>query len=90
MGAVIMPHNFYLHSALVKTRKVNRNNKKAVSEANKYFFIEGAIALLISFVINLFVVSVFAQGLYQTTNGAAYNSCVEAGSPFADVFEDEP
>ncbi|KAK2510731.1 hypothetical protein Q9233_017485 [Columba guinea] len=38
VGAVIMPHNMYLHSALVKSRQVNRSNKREVREANKYFF----------------------------------------------------
>lgn len=33
-----------------------------------YFFIEACIALLVSFVINVFVVSVFAHGLYNKKN----------------------
>ena len=33
-----------------------------------YFFIEAAIALFVSFLINIFVVSVFAKGLYEKTN----------------------
>ncbi|KAI8492280.1 hypothetical protein Bbelb_301770 [Branchiostoma belcheri] len=45
IGAVIMPHNLYLHSALVKSRDVDRNKKEDVREANMYFFIEAAIAL---------------------------------------------
>jgi len=68
VGAVIMPHNLFLHSALVKSREVNRKNKSAVRQANMYFFIESCIALFVSFIINIFVVSVFASGLYQTTN----------------------
>lgn len=67
-GAVIMPHNLYLHSALVKSRDVDRNNKAKVRDANLYFFIETCIALLVSFVINVFVVAVFAHGLFQKTN----------------------
>ena len=38
-----------------------------VSEANKYFFIESALALFISFLINVFVVSVFAESFYGKT-----------------------
>ncbi len=60
IGAIIMPHNLYLHSALVKSREVDRRRKEAVAEANKYFFVESAIALFVSFIINVFVVSVFA------------------------------
>ena len=43
-----MPHNLYLHSALVKSRDVDRRKTGAVRQANKYFFIEAAIALLVS------------------------------------------
>uniref|UniRef100_A0A915JP49 Natural resistance-associated macrophage protein n=1 Tax=Romanomermis culicivorax TaxID=13658 RepID=A0A915JP49_ROMCU len=63
VGAVIMPHNLYLHSALVQSRKVDRKRKTAILEANKYFFIESSLALLCSFIINLFVVSVFGTGV---------------------------
>ena len=66
---------------------MDRQNKKAVSEANKYFMIEGCIALFVSFILNLFVVTVFANGLYGITNEQAYNKCIEAGSIFADTFE---
>ena len=61
LGAVIMPHNLFLHSALVQTRSVQRTKKKAVREANFYFTIESAISLLVSFFINLCVVAVFAH-----------------------------
>ncbi|GLE05319.1 hypothetical protein PINS_up014332 [Pythium insidiosum] len=37
VGAVIMPHNIFLHSALVQTRKVDHRNTRKVREANKYF-----------------------------------------------------
>lgn len=77
VGAVIMPHNLYLHSALVKSRDVDRTKPKKVREANYYFFIEAAIALFISFIINVFVVSVFANGLSDKTNGEVVSSCEE-------------
>ncbi|XP_037600588.1 natural resistance-associated macrophage protein 2 [Cebus imitator] len=68
VGAVIMPHNMYLHSALVKSRQINRSNKQEIQEANKYFFIESCIALFVSFIINVFVVSVFAEAFFGKTN----------------------
>ncbi|XP_030828658.1 natural resistance-associated macrophage protein 1 [Strongylocentrotus purpuratus] len=68
VGAVIMPHNIYLHSALVLTRKVDHKDKVEVRESNKYYSIESAIALFISFLINLFVVAVFAAAFYPSEN----------------------
>lgn len=64
LGAVIMPHNIYLHSALVQSRKINRQSEHEVKIANKYNGIESGIALFISFIINLLVVAVFAKGFY--------------------------
>ncbi|OAD55717.1 Protein Malvolio [Eufriesea mexicana] len=40
-----------------------------------YYFIEACIALLVSFIINVFVVAVFADGLYQKTSLQVYNIC---------------
>ncbi|XP_029946607.1 natural resistance-associated macrophage protein 2 isoform X3 [Salarias fasciatus] len=86
VGAVIMPHNIYLHSALVKSRDVDRKNKKEVKEANKYFFIESAVALFVSFLINVFVVAVFAQAFYNKTNMEVNAECNATGIPHTDLF----
>ncbi|XP_063695523.1 protein Malvolio isoform X2 [Culicoides brevitarsis] len=68
VGAVIMPHNLYLHSALVKSRDIDRKDSSKVREANFYFFIEACVALFVSFVINVCVVAVFAHGLFGKQN----------------------
>ncbi|XP_054912675.1 natural resistance-associated macrophage protein 2-like isoform X2 [Poeciliopsis prolifica] len=86
VGAVIMPHNIYLHSALVKSREVDRSKKKAIQEANKYFFIESAIALFVSFLINVFVVAVFAEAFYQRTNIEVNNVCNQSSIPHSNLF----
>uniref|UniRef100_UPI0037E7091A natural resistance-associated macrophage protein 2-like isoform X2 n=1 Tax=Semicossyphus pulcher TaxID=241346 RepID=UPI0037E7091A len=86
VGAVIMPHNIYLHSALVKSREIDRKNKKEVKEANKYYFIESTIALFVSFLINVFVVAVFAQAFYGKTNVQVNEECNATGSPHTDLF----
>ncbi|XP_046593552.1 protein Malvolio isoform X2 [Neodiprion lecontei] len=77
VGAVIMPHNLYLHSALVKSRKIDRTKKVQVQDANMYFFTEACIALFVSFIINIFVVSVFAYGLFDKSNKDVYTMCYE-------------
>ncbi len=65
LGAVIMPHNIYLHSALVQSRKIDRQDAAAVGEACKYNAIESAVALAVSFLINAAVVTVFARGFFN-------------------------
>ncbi|XP_069012408.1 natural resistance-associated macrophage protein 2 isoform X1 [Embiotoca jacksoni] len=86
VGAVIMPHNIYLHSALVKSREIDRKNKKDVKEANKYFFIESSVALFISFLINVFVVAVFAQAFYNKTNQEVNDMCNGTSIPHKGLF----
>merc|ERR1719495_2933345 len=88
IGAIIMPHNLYLHSALVKSRDIDRTKKKEVREANFYFFIEAAVALFVSFLINVFVVSVFAKGLYDKTNQEIRELCISVNNSHADQFPD--
>ncbi|KAF5747023.1 metal transporter Nramp2-like [Tripterygium wilfordii] len=66
VGCVIMPHNVFLHSALVQSRKIDPQKKGRVQEALNYYTIESSIALSVSFMINLFVTTVFAKGFYGT------------------------
>ncbi|XP_061193813.1 natural resistance-associated macrophage protein 2-like isoform X1 [Saccostrea echinata] len=86
IGAIIMPHNIYLHSALVKSRDVDRSRRDHVREANKYFFIEAAIALFVSFLINVFVTAVFAEGFYGKNVTEVYDNCLKVGNPHASIF----
>ncbi|CAM9921466.1 unnamed protein product, partial [Pylaiella littoralis] len=71
IGAVIMPHNLYLHSALVLSRVVDRTNTRKLWEATKYYTFDTAIALLVAFLINLAVVSTFAKQFYDETCATA-------------------
>ena len=74
IGAVIMPHNIFLHSALVQSRQVDRHNECNVREANKYFAIEACLALMVSFLINLAVLAVFAKGFFSPDCTASFDT----------------
>jgi natural resistance-associated macrophage protein 2 len=65
VGAVVMPHNLYLHSALVQSRRIERD-RKSINEAIRYNLIECAIALSISLIINASVVIV-ASNIFEGT-----------------------
>nr|XP_033802866.1 natural resistance-associated macrophage protein 1 isoform X3 [Geotrypetes seraphini]XP_033802868.1 natural resistance-associated macrophage protein 1 isoform X3 [Geotrypetes seraphini] len=92
IGAIIMPHNIFLHSSLVKSRVVDRSKKQEIREANLYFMIESSIALFVSFLINLFVMAVFAEAFYKKTNRDVYEVCSNSSSPHDGVFpnDDDP
>ena len=76
----------FVLTALVKSRNIDRKNNVSMSRANLYFFVESAIALFVSFLINVFVVSVFASGLYGKTNYEIHSECIHANNSHADVF----
>ncbi|CAG8440643.1 3400_t:CDS:2 [Funneliformis mosseae] len=65
IGAFIMPHNLYLHSALVMTRKTDPSSYSKIKESNFYFAIESGIALFFSYLINMAIVVVFARVFYS-------------------------
>ncbi|EMS68090.1 Metal transporter Nramp2 [Triticum urartu] len=64
VGCIIMPHNVFLHSALVQSRKIDTKKKSRVQEAVYYYNIESILALIVSFFINICVTTVFAKGFY--------------------------
>ncbi|NWU53634.1 NRAM1 protein, partial [Dromas ardeola] len=87
VGAIIMPHNIFLHSSLVKTRAIDRSKKEAVQEANMYFLTESCLALFVSFLINLFVMAVFGEAFYHQRNEDVHNKCVNSSvSRYAGIF----
>ncbi|WP_338407029.1 Nramp family divalent metal transporter [uncultured Flavobacterium sp.] len=51
IGATVMPHNLYLHSSLVQTRKFDRT-PLGIKQALKYNFIDSTIALNLAFFVN--------------------------------------
>ncbi|KAH9715806.1 hypothetical protein WN944_022617 [Citrus x changshan-huyou] len=57
LGAMVMPHNLFLHSALVLSRKIPRS-VRSIKEACRFYMIESGFALAVAFLINVSVISV--------------------------------
>ncbi|KAL4328420.1 metal transporter Nramp6 [Arachis duranensis] len=57
LGALVMPHNLFLHSALVLSRKIPRS-VRGIKEACRFYMIESGFALMVAFLINISVISV--------------------------------
>jgi len=64
IGATVMPHNLYLHSSLVQTRKVSRtvDSKK---QACRYNFLDSVIALNMAFFVNGAILVLAAAVFYR-------------------------
>lgn len=65
IGATVMPHNLYLHSALVQTRKIKRD-KEGIRRALKLNFIDSAIALNLAFFVNAAILVLAATVFFKT------------------------
>lgn len=63
IGATVMPHNLYLHSALVQTRKIG-NDTNSIKKALKFNFIDSTIALNAAFFVNAAILILAASTFY--------------------------
>lgn len=69
IGATVMPHNLYLHSSLVQTRKFNRSSKD-IRKAIRYNIFDSVIALNLAFFVNAAILvlaasTFFKNGMYD-------------------------
>jgi manganese transport protein len=65
VGATVMPHNLYLHSSIVQTRKYEQN-AAGKAEAIKYATVDTLVALTLALVINGGILIVAAATFHQT------------------------
>lgn len=65
IGATVMPHNLYLHSALVQTRKFN-TDEKGIRKALKMNFIDSAVALNMALLVNAAILILAATVFFKT------------------------
>ncbi|KDD76936.1 natural resistance-associated macrophage protein [Helicosporidium sp. ATCC 50920] len=65
VGAIIMPHNLYLHSSVVLSR-MERVSALSVPRAMLFVRLETGVALFLSVIINVAIIAVFAAAFYGT------------------------
>ncbi len=64
IGATVMPHNLYLHSSLVQTRRID-SSEKGIWSAIKYNFIDSVIALNAAFFVNAAILILAASTFFR-------------------------
>jgi len=67
LGATVMPHNLYLHSSIVQTRRYEEN-AAGKREAVRFAFIDSTIALTFALFINAAILIVAAATFHTTGN----------------------
>ena len=66
IGATIMPHNLYLHSSIVQSRKYDRHDNQEKAQAIKYATIDSNLQLSIAFVVNCLLLTLGAALFFGT------------------------
>ncbi|MGE5463889.1 MAG: Nramp family divalent metal transporter [Syntrophothermus sp.] len=64
LGATVMPHNLYLHSSLVQTRKIG-TTRKDIRQAIRWNNIDSAVALNLAFLVNAAILVVAASVFFR-------------------------
>jgi NRAMP (natural resistance-associated macrophage protein)-like metal ion transporter len=63
LGSVVMPHNLYLHSAAIQSRRVERR-ENVVKQAVMFSSWEPVVPIVVSFFVNMAVVTIAAERVY--------------------------
>ncbi len=64
IGATVMPHNLYLHSSLVQTRRFERTDPE-IKKAIRFNVVDSAIALNIAFLVNSAILILAAATFFK-------------------------
>jgi manganese transport protein len=83
IGATVMPHNLYLHSALVQSRKLQKD-EASIRSAIRFNTIDSITALTVAFFVNAAILVLAATVFYGKTSVAVAGGQVVTFSPESD------
>ncbi len=67
LGAVVMPHNLFLHSEIIQSRQWNREEEKVIKRQLNYEFFDTLISMLIGWAINSAMILLAAATFFKTS-----------------------
>ncbi len=65
LGAVVMPHNLFLHSEVIQSRELNKNDDQGIKKLLKYEFYDTLFAMLIGWAINSAMIILAAATFFK-------------------------
>jgi manganese transport protein len=83
IGATVMPHNLYLHTALVQTRKLQKD-EPSIRRAIRFNTIETTVALSVAFFVNAAILVLAAIVFYGKTSVTVAGGQTVTFSPDSD------
>ena len=87
LGAVVMPHNLFLHSEVVQSREYNKQDDASIRKLLKYEFYDTLFSMGVGWAINsAMILLAFALALLMAGISSTVTSGMAAGSIFAGMF----
>jgi manganese transport protein len=83
IGATVMPHNLYLHSALVQSRRIARD-PRSIRTGLRFNTIDAVVALSLAFVVNAAIMVLAAQVFHGRDSVPVAGGLVVRFGPDAD------
>lgn len=65
LGAVVMPHNLFLHSEVIQSRQINMQDDSHIKKALKYEFFDTLLAMTIGWAINSAMIVLAAATFFK-------------------------
>lgn len=65
LGAVVMPHNLFLHSEVVQSREINKKGKASIEKALRYEFADTLFSMIVGWAINSAMILLAASTFYK-------------------------
>ncbi len=65
LGAVVMPHNLFLHSEIIQSRQWNLQNEKIITKQLKYEFADTILSMIIGWAINSAMIILAAATFFK-------------------------
>lgn len=66
LGAVVMPHNLFLHSEIIQSRQWNRQDEKIIKRQLRYEYADTILSMIIGWAINSAMILLAAATFFRT------------------------
>ena len=86
LGAVVMPHNLFLHSEIIQSRQWNLEDSSVIEQQLKYEFKDTLFSMIIGWAINSAMILMAAATLYQGGNGRQIDDLTVAGKMLSPLM----
>ena len=86
LGAVVMPHNLFLHSEIIQSRQWNLEDDAVIEQQLKYEFKDTLFSMIIGWAINSAMILMAAATLYQGGNGRQIDDLTVAGKMLSPLM----